>query len=102
MRSLQLSANGKTAHLLFTPGFPVIFKEFPVLFCSFSSGSEYVVAGHEDWKTGRAVVNTKSLVKPWRSSLGIKFLHILRKDCGHRWGKGDKSGGAGHTVGGGV
>ncbi|TNN00310.1 hypothetical protein fugu_011556 [Takifugu bimaculatus] len=65
-------------------------------------GSEYVVAGHEDWKTGRPVVNTKSLVKPWRSSLGLKFLHILRKDCGHRWGKGDKSGGAGHTVGGGV
>ncbi|XP_068170338.1 netrin-4-like [Antennarius striatus] len=47
-------------------------------------GSEYVVAGHKDRKTGRLMVNTKSLVKPWKSSLGRKFLHILRKDCGHR------------------
>ncbi|XP_008281464.1 netrin-4-like [Stegastes partitus] len=47
-------------------------------------GSEYVVAGHEDWRTGRLMVNTKSLVKPWKSSLGRKLLHILRKDCG-RW-----------------
>uniref|UniRef100_A0A3Q4BBJ9 Netrin-1 n=1 Tax=Mola mola TaxID=94237 RepID=A0A3Q4BBJ9_MOLML len=47
-------------------------------------GSEYVVAGHKDWKTGRPTVNAKSLVKPWKSSLGRKFLHILRKVCGHR------------------
>uniref|UniRef100_A0A3Q1GUA5 Netrin 4 n=1 Tax=Acanthochromis polyacanthus TaxID=80966 RepID=A0A3Q1GUA5_9TELE len=47
-------------------------------------GSEYVVAGHEDWKTGRLMINTKSLVKPWKPSLGRKLLHILRKDCG-RW-----------------
>uniref|UniRef100_A0A8D3DMX3 Netrin-1 n=1 Tax=Scophthalmus maximus TaxID=52904 RepID=A0A8D3DMX3_SCOMX len=47
-------------------------------------GSEYVVAGHEDWKTGRLMVNTKSFVKPWKSSLGRKILHILRKDCGRR------------------
>ncbi|XP_035520934.1 netrin-4-like isoform X2 [Morone saxatilis] len=46
-------------------------------------GSEYVVAGHEDWKTGQLMVNTKSLVKPWKSTLGRKLLHILRKDCGH-------------------
>ncbi|XP_028440277.1 netrin-4 isoform X2 [Perca flavescens] len=47
-------------------------------------GSEYVVAGHEDWKTGRLMINTKSLVKPWKSTLGRKILHILGKDCG-RW-----------------
>lgn len=47
-------------------------------------GSEYVVAGHKDWKTGWPTVNAKSLVKPWKSSLGRKFLHILRKVCGHR------------------
>lgn len=51
-----------------------------------------MVAGHEDWKTGRPVVNTKSLVKPWRSSLGRKFLHLLRQDCGHGWGKGESRG----------
>uniref|UniRef100_A0A3B4EWK1 Netrin-1 n=1 Tax=Pundamilia nyererei TaxID=303518 RepID=A0A3B4EWK1_9CICH len=46
-------------------------------------GSEYVVAGHEDWKKGRLIVNTKSFVKPWKASLGRKLLHILRKHCGH-------------------
>ncbi|XP_041851896.1 netrin-4-like [Melanotaenia boesemani] len=45
-------------------------------------GSEYIVAGHEDWKTGRLLINTKSFVKPWKSSLGRKLLHILRKECG--------------------
>ncbi|XP_041650843.1 netrin-4-like isoform X2 [Cheilinus undulatus] len=47
-------------------------------------GSEYLVAGHEDWRSGRLMVNTKSLVKPWKSSLGRKILHLLRADCGHR------------------
>uniref|UniRef100_A0A667ZHW3 Netrin 4 n=1 Tax=Myripristis murdjan TaxID=586833 RepID=A0A667ZHW3_9TELE len=47
-------------------------------------GSEYVVAGHEDWRTGRLMVNSKSLVKTWKSSLGRKLLHILRNDCRHR------------------
>ncbi|KAM9377301.1 netrin-4-like isoform 3-T3 [Pholidichthys leucotaenia] len=47
-------------------------------------GSEYVVAGHEDWKTGRLMVNTKSFVKPWKPSLGRTLLHILRKHC-NRW-----------------
>uniref|UniRef100_A0A3Q2V1I7 Netrin-1 n=1 Tax=Haplochromis burtoni TaxID=8153 RepID=A0A3Q2V1I7_HAPBU len=46
-------------------------------------GSEYVVAGHEDWKKGQLIVNTKSFVKPWKASLGRKLLHILRKHCGH-------------------
>ncbi|XP_075995983.1 netrin-4-like [Genypterus blacodes] len=47
-------------------------------------GSEYVVAGYEDWKSGRLMVNNKSLVKPWTSSLGRKIVHILRRDCGPR------------------
>uniref|UniRef100_A0A8C2XKA8 Netrin 4 n=1 Tax=Cyclopterus lumpus TaxID=8103 RepID=A0A8C2XKA8_CYCLU len=47
-------------------------------------GSEYVVAGHEDWKTGRLMINTKSLIKSWKSTLGRKILHILRNDCGRR------------------
>lgn len=46
-------------------------------------GTEYVVAGHQDRKSRRLMVNTKSLVKPWKSSLGRKFLHMLKKDCGH-------------------
>ncbi|CAN9498847.1 unnamed protein product [Ophioblennius macclurei] len=44
-------------------------------------GSEYLVAGHEDRKSGQLMVNTKSFVKPWKTSLGRKLLHILRKDC---------------------
>ncbi|XP_029008547.1 netrin-4-like [Betta splendens] len=44
-------------------------------------GSTYVVAGHEDWKSGRLIVNTRSLVKPWKLSLGHKLMHILRNDC---------------------
>lgn len=51
-------------------------------FLSFS-GTEYVVAGHQDMKSRRLMVNTKSVAKPWKSSLGRKFLHILKKDCGH-------------------
>ncbi|XP_015232221.1 PREDICTED: netrin-4-like [Cyprinodon variegatus] len=47
-------------------------------------GHEYVVAGHKCWKTGRLVVNTRSFVKPWKSSLGSKLLHIIRKYCGRR------------------
>ncbi|XP_056137646.1 netrin-4-like [Lampris incognitus] len=47
-------------------------------------GSEYIVAGHEDRKTGRLTINPKSLVKPWKSSLGQKLALILRRDCGRR------------------
>lgn len=49
-----------------------------------SPGSEYVVAGHEDRKTGQLMINAKSLIKSWKSTLGRKILHILRKDCGRR------------------
>uniref|UniRef100_A0A3B5MU19 Netrin 4 n=1 Tax=Xiphophorus couchianus TaxID=32473 RepID=A0A3B5MU19_9TELE len=47
-------------------------------------GDEYVVAGHKNWKTGWLMVNTRSFVKPWKSSLGHKLLHVIRKDCGRR------------------
>ncbi|XP_008410073.1 netrin-4-like [Poecilia reticulata] len=47
-------------------------------------GHEYIVAGHKNWKTGRLMVNTRSFVKPWKSNLGRKLLHIIRKDCGRR------------------
>lgn len=58
-------------------------SSFNKLLCLSFSGTEYVVAGHQDMKSRRLMVNTKSLVKPWKSSLGRKFLHILKKDCGH-------------------
>lgn len=63
---------------------PVSYHLHMLMLFSSSPGSEYVVAGHEDWRTGRLMVNTKSLVKSWRSSLGRKILHILRKNCGQR------------------
>ncbi|CAN9508481.1 unnamed protein product [Ophioblennius macclurei] len=44
-------------------------------------GAEYLVAGHSDRKQGRLLVNMKSLVKPWKASLGRKALALLRKDC---------------------
>ncbi|CAB1313377.1 unnamed protein product [Coregonus sp. 'balchen'] len=46
-----------------------------------AAGSEYLVGGHEDWRMGHLLVNTKSLVKPWRPSLGLKLLHLLNKHC---------------------
>lgn len=44
-------------------------------------GLEYLVAGHTDRKQGRLIVNMKSLVKPWKASLGRKVLTLLKKDC---------------------
>ncbi|KAJ8381534.1 hypothetical protein SKAU_G00023120 [Synaphobranchus kaupii] len=44
-------------------------------------GMEYLVAGHEDRRKGRLVVNMKSFVKPWRASLGRKALQFLKTDC---------------------
>ncbi|NXX42423.1 NET4 protein, partial [Tricholaema leucomelas] len=44
-------------------------------------GLEYLVAGHEDVRTGRLVVNMKSFVHPWKSALGRKVLEILKRDC---------------------
>ncbi|NXU17801.1 NET4 protein, partial [Pardalotus punctatus] len=44
-------------------------------------GLEYLVAGHEDIRTGRLIVNMKSFVHQWKSALGRKVLEILKKDC---------------------
>ncbi|KFP43104.1 Netrin-4, partial [Chlamydotis macqueenii] len=44
-------------------------------------GLEYLVAGHEDVRTGRLIVNMKSFVHQWKSALGRKVLEILKRDC---------------------
>ncbi|XP_027671203.1 netrin-4 isoform X7 [Falco cherrug] len=44
-------------------------------------GLEYLVAGHEDIRTGRLIVNMKSFVQQWKSALGRKVLEILKRDC---------------------
>ncbi|NWQ83039.1 NET4 protein, partial [Columbina picui] len=44
-------------------------------------GLEYLVAGHEDVRTGRLIVNMKSFVHQWKSALGRKVLEILKTDC---------------------
>ncbi|XP_026877602.2 netrin-4 [Electrophorus electricus] len=49
----------------------------PVLY----PGVEYLVAGHEDVRRGRLLVNMKSLVKPWRTSLSHRVLQLLKTKC---------------------
>ncbi|XP_077600535.1 netrin-4-like [Stigmatopora nigra] len=44
-------------------------------------GSEYLVAGHKVWRNGRLVVNGKSHVSPWVSSLSRKIIHMVQRDC---------------------
>ncbi|XP_073429301.1 netrin-4 [Dendrobates tinctorius] len=44
-------------------------------------GLEYLVAGYEDMRTGRLIVNMKSFVQPWKPSIGKKVTEILSKDC---------------------
>ncbi|XP_076967790.1 netrin-4 isoform X2 [Tamandua tetradactyla] len=44
-------------------------------------GLEYLVAGHEDVRTGKLVVNMKSFVQLWKPSLGRKVLDILKREC---------------------
>ncbi|XP_077121275.1 netrin-4 isoform X2 [Ranitomeya variabilis] len=44
-------------------------------------GLEYLVAGYEDVRTGRLIVNMKSFVQPWKPSIGKKVMEILSKDC---------------------
>lgn len=44
-------------------------------------GMEYLIAGHEDARTGRLVVNMKSFVQAWRPDLGRRMGHILRSKC---------------------
>ncbi|KAG9274181.1 netrin-4 [Astyanax mexicanus] len=47
----------------------------PVLY----PGLEYLVTGHKDARKGRLLVNTKSLVKPWKTSLSRKVLQLRNK-----------------------
>lgn len=76
----------QTPHMKIERGSIILYPEsWTIQGCTcpiLNPGSDYVVAGHEDWRTGRLMVNTKSLVKPWKSSLGRKILHILRNNCG--------------------
>ncbi|XP_068132886.1 netrin-4 [Hyperolius riggenbachi] len=44
-------------------------------------GLEYLVAGYEDVRTGRLIVNMKSFVHPWKPALGKKVMEILKRDC---------------------
>ncbi|XP_006633423.3 netrin-4 [Lepisosteus oculatus] len=44
-------------------------------------GMEYLVAGHEDRRMGRLVVNMKSFVKRWKPNLGRKVMQFLKTDC---------------------
>ena len=45
------------------------------------SGLEYLVAGHEDLRTGKLIVNMKSFVQHWKPALGRRVLHILKRAC---------------------
>ncbi|OBS80264.1 hypothetical protein A6R68_21537, partial [Neotoma lepida] len=57
----------------------------PKAFCGmkYSYGLEYLVAGHEDVRTGKLVVNMKSFVQRWKPALGRKVMHILKKECNY-------------------
>ncbi|GAB1295503.1 Netrin-4 [Apodemus speciosus] len=44
-------------------------------------GLEYLVAGHEDLRTGKLIVNMKSFVQHWKPALGRRVMHILKRDC---------------------
>nr|XP_037852599.1 netrin-4 isoform X2 [Chlorocebus sabaeus] len=44
-------------------------------------GLEYLVAGHEDVRTGKLIVNMKSFVQHWKPSLGRKVMDILKREC---------------------
>ncbi|XP_004400321.1 PREDICTED: netrin-4 isoform X1 [Odobenus rosmarus divergens] len=44
-------------------------------------GLEYLVAGHEDVRTGKLVVNMKSFVQHWKPALGRKVMDILKRKC---------------------
>ncbi|XP_069085192.1 netrin-4 [Pleurodeles waltl] len=44
-------------------------------------GLEYLVAGYEDFKNGRLIVNMKSFVHLWKPTLGRKVLEILKSTC---------------------
>ena len=64
---------------LFTPPISIKDKTMQLLF--FFLGLEYLVAGHEDVRTGKLVVNMKSFVQRWKPSLGRKVMDILKREC---------------------
>ncbi|XP_035875329.1 netrin-4 isoform X2 [Phyllostomus discolor] len=44
-------------------------------------GLEYLVAGHEDVRKGKLIVNMKSFVQRWKPSLRRKIMNILKREC---------------------
>ncbi|XP_069499503.1 netrin-4-like isoform X2 [Ambystoma mexicanum] len=44
-------------------------------------GTDYLIAGQEDARTGKLLVNMHSLVKPWKAYLGRQVMDMLRKRC---------------------
>uniref|UniRef100_A0A8C0IMU9 Netrin-1 n=1 Tax=Chelonoidis abingdonii TaxID=106734 RepID=A0A8C0IMU9_CHEAB len=44
-------------------------------------GTEYLIAGQEDSRTSKLLVNMNSLVKPWKAYLGKQVADILRTGC---------------------
>ncbi|XP_053572856.1 LOW QUALITY PROTEIN: netrin-4 [Bombina bombina] len=44
-------------------------------------GLEYLVAGYEDVRTSRLIVNMKSFVQLWKPALGKKVAEILKREC---------------------
>ncbi|XP_063783663.1 netrin-4 isoform X5 [Pseudophryne corroboree] len=44
-------------------------------------GLEYLVAGYEDVRSGRLIVNMKSFVLLWKPSIGKKVMEIVKNDC---------------------
>uniref|UniRef100_A0A8D0G2U2 NET4 protein n=1 Tax=Strix occidentalis caurina TaxID=311401 RepID=A0A8D0G2U2_STROC len=44
-------------------------------------GTDYLIAGQEDSRTSKLLVNMNSLVKPWKAYLGKQVSDILRTGC---------------------
>uniref|UniRef100_A0A8C6Z5T4 Netrin-4 n=1 Tax=Nothoprocta perdicaria TaxID=30464 RepID=A0A8C6Z5T4_NOTPE len=44
-------------------------------------GTDYLIAGQEDSRTSKLLVNMNSLVKPWKAHLGKQVADILRTGC---------------------
>ncbi|XP_039403049.1 netrin-4-like isoform X2 [Mauremys reevesii] len=44
-------------------------------------GTDYLIAGQEDSRTSKLLVNMNSLVKPWKAYLGKQVADILRTGC---------------------
>ncbi|MGH0187892.1 UNVERIFIED_CONTAM: hypothetical protein FKN15_026231 [Acipenser sinensis] len=44
-------------------------------------GTDYLIAGHEDFRTSKLLVNMHSLVKPWKASVGKQVADILQSGC---------------------